>query len=330
MGFRRVSEAEMHGRGNLGRPDTPGVSTTEMQRIMDELPREVLAPAFNELAGQLEAATAAGQLGAALPGEELPGETPQTVQGVLNALLAYVQAHEQRTDDPHRVTAAQTGAYTKAETDERIGRRVVEIGSADMAQAVYDPTGRQEDVFAAIDAAAGLLAEEDRQLREAGAALADGVRVFACILPADGWTLEDGGEDGGAGGGTGDGPAVYTQTAACPGLLAAYDLEAPQVPVVGVRQTDAALKEGLDALCEAGNSGETLDGALRWTCYGSHPEVDLPLRLRRAAADAGEDEDAPPTPGGGSGDDGEGEGQQPGGGQESGPSAPGGEEAADG
>ena len=57
MAFRKITEGDMLGKGNVGRPDTPGVSTAEMQRIMDELPREVLAPAFNELAGQLEAAT---------------------------------------------------------------------------------------------------------------------------------------------------------------------------------------------------------------------------------------------------------------------------------
>ena len=62
-------------------------------------------------------------------------------------------------------------------------------------------------------------------------------------------------------------------------------------------ETDSALKEGLDALCEAGNSGETLDGALKWTCYGSHPDVDLPLRLRRAVLDA--DGDADEEAGGG-------------------------------
>ena len=57
MAFRKITEGDMLGKGNVGRPDTPGVSTAEMQRIMDELPREVLAPAFNELAGQLEAET---------------------------------------------------------------------------------------------------------------------------------------------------------------------------------------------------------------------------------------------------------------------------------
>ena len=41
MAFRKITEGDMLGKGNVGRPDTPGVSTAEMQRIMDELPREV-------------------------------------------------------------------------------------------------------------------------------------------------------------------------------------------------------------------------------------------------------------------------------------------------
>lgn len=97
--------------------------------------------------------------------------------------------------------------------------------------------------------------------------LADGEQVFVATLLAEGWTDE------------GDGK--YTQTVDCPGLLEAYDVEAPQVTSTGQQEQDAALKDGLDALCEAGNSGETLDGQLQWTCYNGHPEIDLPLRLRR-------------------------------------------------
>ena len=69
MAFRKITEGDMLGKGNVGRPDTPGVSTAEMQRILDELPREVLAPAFNELAGQLEAETAAADSGATMTPE---------------------------------------------------------------------------------------------------------------------------------------------------------------------------------------------------------------------------------------------------------------------
>ena len=98
--------------------------------------------------------------------------------------------------------------------------------------------------------------------------LAGEVQLFSCTLLADGWAASG---------------STYTQTVSCPGLFETYDLEAPQVPATGVKATDTALKEGLDTLCEAGNSGEVLDGQLKWTCYGSYPTVDLPLRLRRAA-----------------------------------------------
>ena len=45
-----VSQQDMQGKGNVGRPNPPGVSPEEMQRILDELPREVLAPAISRLA----------------------------------------------------------------------------------------------------------------------------------------------------------------------------------------------------------------------------------------------------------------------------------------
>ena len=145
MAFERITEDDLQGKGNLGRPDTPGVDTTEMQRILDELPREVIVPAFNRLAEQLEAADAAASLGARPP-EGLPEDTPATAQGVLEAMQAGAAEHAACTDNPHAVTAAQTGAYTKAETEEAIGRRVVEIGAGDMAQAVYDPARLGVDV----------------------------------------------------------------------------------------------------------------------------------------------------------------------------------------
>lgn len=145
MAFERITEDDLQGKGNLGRPDTPGVDTTEMQRILDELPREVIVPAFNRLAEQLEAADAAASLGARPP-EGLPEGTPATAQGVLEAMQAGAAEHAARTDNPHAVTAAQTGAYTKEETEEAIGRRVVEIGAGDMAQAVYDPARLGVDV----------------------------------------------------------------------------------------------------------------------------------------------------------------------------------------
>ena len=45
-----VSEQDMSGKGNVGRSNPPGVSAEGMQRILDELPREVLAPAVTLIA----------------------------------------------------------------------------------------------------------------------------------------------------------------------------------------------------------------------------------------------------------------------------------------
>ena len=152
MAFRKITEGDMLGKGNVGRPDTPGVSTAEMQRIMDEIPREIIVPAFNELSDELIAETAAASLGAQVV-EGLPEETPATVQGVMEALYSASKAgesnvsealedHAGNTNNPHNVTAAQTGAYTKEETEAAIDAKVVQIGAGDMAKAVYDPNDR--------------------------------------------------------------------------------------------------------------------------------------------------------------------------------------------
>lgn len=43
----------LEGKGNIGKPDTPGVTTQEMQRIMDEIPREVIIPTYNKMIDQM-------------------------------------------------------------------------------------------------------------------------------------------------------------------------------------------------------------------------------------------------------------------------------------
>lgn len=129
MAFAKITDSDLKGKGNVGRPDTPGVTTAEMQRILDEIPREVIVPALNALIDALGAQDAAENLGAVMP--EGLTDKGNTVQNVLNALLARDKAHEGRTDNPHSVTAEQTGAYTKAETDNKIRTAVdnVAIGN---------------------------------------------------------------------------------------------------------------------------------------------------------------------------------------------------------
>lgn len=116
----------------MGLPDTPGLSTSEMQAKFEQIAREVLVPKFNQLVDELLGPSAASQIGA-------KGKN-RTVQG-----------HIDNLENPHNVTAEQVGAYTKDQTEKAISDRIDQIGSADMTQATYDPTHRQRDIFSYAD-----------------------------------------------------------------------------------------------------------------------------------------------------------------------------------
>ena len=151
MAFVKISEKELGEVGVELLDDQPALQPDVMKAKFEETAKKLLAPKFNALVEQLEAETAAESLGAAVP-EGLSEQTAKTVQAVLAALMAYIQAHEARKDNPHTVTAAQAGAYTKEETDEAIDAKVEQIGAGDMAKGVYDPQNKQQDVFAYADA----------------------------------------------------------------------------------------------------------------------------------------------------------------------------------
>lgn len=132
MAFTKITDEDLLNKGVIGLPDTPGLSTSEMQAKFEQTAREVIIPMFNQLVDELLGPSAASQIGT-------KGKN-RTVQG-----------HIDNLENPHNVTAAQVGAYTKSQTDAAISDRISQIGSADMTQAMYDPTGRQRDIFAYAD-----------------------------------------------------------------------------------------------------------------------------------------------------------------------------------
>lgn len=132
MAFTKITDEDLQNKGVIGLPDTPGLSTSEMQAKFEQTAREVIVPMFNQLVDELLGPSAASQIGA-------KGKN-RTVQG-----------HIDNLENPHNVTAEQVGAYTKGQTDKAISDRISQIGSADMTQAMYDPTGRQRDIFAYAD-----------------------------------------------------------------------------------------------------------------------------------------------------------------------------------
>ena len=150
MAFVKISEQELGAVGVELLDDQPALQPDAMKAKFEETAKQLLAPKINTLVEQLEAETGAASLGAAVP-DGLNEGTGKTVQAVMAAQMAYIQAHEQRRDNPHGVTAAQTGAYTKAETDRLIDEKVADIGSADMNKATYDPQNKEQDIFAYAD-----------------------------------------------------------------------------------------------------------------------------------------------------------------------------------
>lgn len=257
MAFKKITDADVKGKGNVGRPDTPGVSTAEMQRIMDEIPREVIIPAFNALIDALADKTSAATLGITAPA----GIAGSTVQEVVNALLAYVNAHKNDQENPHAVTAAQVDAYTKKQTDDAINKKVVEIGAGDMTQAVYDPTGQRKDIFAA----AMLWETYDPQGRRTDIFKAiDGTAaLYTATLTLDGWESCSGTDLTNG--------YLYKQTATLtPDNSAAPAVTADSTFVSGVQFTPtgvAATDETLADVLNIINDGRTVSGAGNVTVY---------------------------------------------------------------
>lgn len=135
--FTKVQQQDLEGKGVVGQATVPGLSVREMQESVEQIVREVAIPAINRLIEELAQPQAAQSIGAQMP--ELLQKETGTLQSVLEAVTEYARAHAATADNPHGVTAAQAGAYTKQETEERINAKVTEIGTGDMAKDVYDP-----------------------------------------------------------------------------------------------------------------------------------------------------------------------------------------------
>lgn len=54
MAYNKITAEDTTGKGNVGMPDVPGLSTLEMQKKLDELSKDVIIPHFNELIDEVE------------------------------------------------------------------------------------------------------------------------------------------------------------------------------------------------------------------------------------------------------------------------------------
>ena len=105
MAFTKITENDTINKGVIGLPDTPNLSTAEMQAKFEELSNDVIIPKFNNLVDELEAKSAAGNIGATIP-SGINAES-ENVQAVLNGIAEKAHTHE-------KSDAELTDAVTKA------------------------------------------------------------------------------------------------------------------------------------------------------------------------------------------------------------------------
>ncbi len=273
MAFERISEEELAAVGVELLDDQPGLAPDAMKAKFEETAKELLAPKYNKLADQLESETASESLGAKVP-EGLPEETEKTVQAVLLALMLYVQAHEKNRENPHVVTAEQVGAYTREQTDSAINEKIVEIGTGDMQQAVYDPTGQRKDIFAETNKKMDKATyDPQNQRKDVFATIYAVAAKYTGKFTLDGWVASTS-EEQAAGYTLAQEVTLTVVTPGAPTVTEASEfLTGCGYDPTGVAETDEILDEVL-AIVNAGVT-RSLDGGKVRTIVKEKPSADI-------------------------------------------------------
>lgn len=189
--MRKITADDLLGKGVVGLSDTPGLSKEEMQRRFDEIAKEVIIPAFNEVVEELSGNSGAGSIGV-VPPETLP--EADTMQKAVDQLAEQVKTQGENLDN---AITEQGESLSKAITEQgqSLGqdienlendfgtaldeqdaalRQYVDdtlqaIGAADMLSTVYDPQGKKQDIFAFAEDAAETAAGDAKTAAESTA-----------------------------------------------------------------------------------------------------------------------------------------------------------------
>lgn len=148
--------SSFYGKGNYGQPDRPGLSTGEMQKVMDEIPRTVIAPAVNglidDLVNYVDGSSGADNIGAT----PVSGGSSHTVQGILEEIVGGTANTHARTADSlngFEIALTQMDGTRQDEipTSKAVADAMSGAGLGDMVKSVYDPSGVEANVFNAAN-----------------------------------------------------------------------------------------------------------------------------------------------------------------------------------
>lgn len=151
--LRKIKDTDLQGKGNVGQPDVPNLNTLEMQQKLDELSLDVIVPIHNELVDELEAPTAAGELGAVVDDDysfqmssvELEKDTETKIQTLINTILKECETLDLNLYDLatifngiSSVASSVTDDPTAVPTSRAIINYVSMLGGGDMLKSRYD------------------------------------------------------------------------------------------------------------------------------------------------------------------------------------------------
>ena len=155
MAFNKITDADLVGKGVIGLPDTPNLSTTEMQNKFEETVRGVAIPKINEVIEGLNGSEVSNSSKAINPvsGNE------ESFQNTFNALKKYtddevtkerkkasdeLKVHTDNKENPHGVTAEQVNAYTKQVVDDKLFDKVEKVEGKGLSTNDYDNSEKEK------------------------------------------------------------------------------------------------------------------------------------------------------------------------------------------
>ena len=113
MSFTRITNEDRTGKGNTGLPDTPLLTTTEMQEQMDSLPNLAIDK-HNEFLDELEASTAAQSVGCVAPvGVTSTQDTVQSVITAMGSILSTTNTQKHTHDNKTSLDALTSELVTE-------------------------------------------------------------------------------------------------------------------------------------------------------------------------------------------------------------------------
>lgn len=162
MGFTRITEDDINNKGVVGLPDTPNLSTAEMQEKFDEIALAVIIPKVNNLIAEIEAKTASAGIGIDVD-DELSEEkklqpafaklyeivkslgssnhshdNKDALDGITDTLLTELNEIITLLDGITDVSNEINGRATALATCKAVADYVQELGGGDMTRAMYD------------------------------------------------------------------------------------------------------------------------------------------------------------------------------------------------